>query len=285
MLHAAHAAAQGYESVLLVTEDTDVLVLSIAFSADIGAAMYVKAGTQSRTQYIDVTKIASALGPSVCSGLLGMHAFTGCDSVSTLAGRGKLTALKMLKRNEEVQCMFKDLGSEWTVSEELNDKIETFTCQMYAPRSNTVSVNELRYQLFSAKKARIDPHQLPPCAGALQKHALRANYQCAIWKRSLESLPDIPSPHNLGWKLQSREERQELQIHWMDGPAAPEAVLELLSCSCPRFCRLPQCTCMTNNLKCSELCRLKTCDNQPPDDDEDNPVLDEEVEDEALDFD
>ena len=115
MLHAAHAAAQGYESVLLVTEDTDVLVLSIAFSADIGAAMYVKAGTQSRAQYIDVTKIASALGPSVCSGLLGMHAFTGCDSVSTLAGRGKLTALKMLKRNEEVQCMFKDLGSEWTV--------------------------------------------------------------------------------------------------------------------------------------------------------------------------
>ena len=39
------------------------------------------------------------------------------------------------------------------------------------------------------------------------------------------------------------------------------------------------------DLKCSELCRLKTCDNQLPDDDEDNPVLDEEVEDEALDFD
>ena len=121
------------------------------------AAMYVKAGTQSRTQYIDVTKIASALGPSVCSGLLGMHAFTGCDSVSTLAGRGKLTALKMLKRNEEVQCMFKDLGSEWTVSEELNDKIETFTCQMYAPRSNTVSVNELRYNSSAQKRQGLIP--------------------------------------------------------------------------------------------------------------------------------
>ena len=53
MLHAAHAAAQGYEAIVLVADDTDVFVLSLAFSDDIGAAMYIKGGTQFRTQYTD----------------------------------------------------------------------------------------------------------------------------------------------------------------------------------------------------------------------------------------
>ena len=72
MLHAVHAAAQGYEFILLVADETDVFVLSLAFSADIDAAMYIKAGTQSRTQYTDVKKITPALRPTVCSALIGI---------------------------------------------------------------------------------------------------------------------------------------------------------------------------------------------------------------------
>ncbi|XP_056299046.1 uncharacterized protein LOC130211998 isoform X7 [Pseudoliparis swirei] len=38
---------------------------------------------------IDITKVSSALGTSVCSALIGIHTFSGCDSTSAFYGKGK----------------------------------------------------------------------------------------------------------------------------------------------------------------------------------------------------
>ena len=51
--------------------------------------------------------------------------------------------------------------------------------------------------------------------------------------------------------------------YWMNGDPAPKAVLELLSCKCTRSCKLPGCSCMQNGLKCTDMCRLKECQNRP----------------------
>ena len=75
-----------------------------------------------------------------------MHAFTGCDTVSAFAGRGKAKALKLLTNSKEHQDKFLLLGQEWDVSPDLSDKLEAFTCH-----------------LFCAKKDEIESHQLPPC--------------------------------------------------------------------------------------------------------------------------
>ena len=48
----------------------------------------------------------------------------------------------------------------------------------------------------------------------------------------------------------------------MDGQPAPQAILNLLACNCPRKCELPKCDCMVNGLKCTDMCRLSDCDNQ-----------------------
>ena len=42
---------------------------------------------------------------------------------------------------------------------------------------------------------------------------------------------------------------------------APMAVLELMACKCVKTCKLPDCFCLTNNLKCMEMCKLQTCTN------------------------
>ena len=76
----------------------------------------------------------------------------------------------------------------------------------------------------------------------------------------------MPSPNSKGWKFEASSGQEELKVDWMDGSPAPETVLELLACNCPRICRLPQCSCMVNNMKCSELFKLKDCTNQPEDD-------------------
>jgi len=66
---------------------------------------------------------------------------------------------------------------------------------------------------------------------------------------------------------------------------APLAVgpRELLFCKCVRACKLPDCTCLANGLKCTDLCKLKTCENQKLDEEE--PALDMDYSDESDDED
>lgn len=64
-------------------------------------------------------------------------------------------------------------------------------------------------------------------------------------------------PHQLDMGL----EEDRLVVNWMSREPAPVAVLELLSCRCKRRCQLPNCTCLSNGLKCTDLCKLKDCDN------------------------
>ena len=70
-----------------------------------------------------------------------MHAFTGCDTVCAFAGKGKL---KMLIHGKDYQDTVLELGTEWDISSEHMDKLEAFTCLLYAPKASSTKVNELR---------------------------------------------------------------------------------------------------------------------------------------------
>ena len=56
---------------------------------------YMKCGTATRTRYISIRKVSDVLGKDICHALPGLHAFTGCDTVSAFSGRGKLGALRL----------------------------------------------------------------------------------------------------------------------------------------------------------------------------------------------
>ena len=102
-------------------------------------------------------------------------------------------------------------------------------------------------------------------------HAVRANYQAAIWQRSLTSKPTIQSPvDSNGWNL---DDEGQLAVNWNGGPMAPDAVLAFLSCKCKRSCQLPSCQCMVNELKCTEACKLQTCDNMKDEEDENDDFV------------
>ena len=235
--------------------------MSLAFHDKIGVPLFQKCGTKTRRKVIDIRKVAATVGLDVCRALIGLHAFTGCDTVSAFAGKGKAKALKLLTSNKENQDTFFKLGHEWDLSPELMDKLEAFTCLLYAPKVSSTKINELRYHLFCAKKGEIESHQLPPCKDCLVKHALRANYQAGIW-RCLEQNPQVPSPVGRGWKMEKQGPDEHLVVHWMDSQPAPQAILDLLACNCTKKCELPKCECMVNGLKCTDMCRLPDCDNQ-----------------------
>ena len=48
----------------------------------------------------------------------------------------------------------------------------------------------------------------------------------------------------------------------MDGQPAPQAILDLLACNCSKKCVLPNCECLANGLKCTDMRTLLDCENQ-----------------------
>ena len=88
--------------------------------------------------------------------------------------------------------MFVEQGSCWEIECDLIAKLEAFKCELYCPKSGTTERNELRYRLS----------------------------------------PDVlyPVGHGL-YKKRSSDNEEELQIEWMHGLPAPEAILNLMSCN------------------------------------------------------
>ena len=178
LLHVQHAAnEQRYRSIVVSSEDTDVRILCLAFSFSFDVQIYQRCVSQMNARYVDIGKIAHAIGQDVCKALPGLHAFTGCDAVSAFAGIGKVKPLKKLLSKQEYQSTFQQLGENWLMSEDLLRQLEAFVCDIYGAKKNISDVNQCRYAVFCAKKGEAESHQLPPCQDSLYKHCRRANYQ------------------------------------------------------------------------------------------------------------
>jgi len=145
LLHALHAANAGY-AVVISSEDTDVLVISLALKSSIASPLFIKTTKQSRTTYVDISKVCQMVGSQVCSALPGFHAFTGCDSVSAFFGKGKVKALKLVSKTKAFVNLFQEIGMHWQLGEELFNEIQRFTCAMYSSVAGTLDVNEMRYR-------------------------------------------------------------------------------------------------------------------------------------------
>ena len=73
--HAKYAL--GYKSIILVADDTDILLLCLRYCNDIDSNIYIQRSSKSRIRRINVKKkFASATGRGVCNSLIGMHLFT-----------------------------------------------------------------------------------------------------------------------------------------------------------------------------------------------------------------
>ena len=110
-LHVKDVETQGYDGIVLISEDTDVFVLGVYVAHSLpNIAIYQKRGTQSRSRLINISEISSSIGPVASQCLSGLHAIMGCDTVSAFSGKGKVKALKLVLQNESYQEIFSELG-------------------------------------------------------------------------------------------------------------------------------------------------------------------------------
>ena len=108
-------------------------------------------------RYVDIGKIAHVIGQDACEALPGLHAFTGCDSVSAFARIGKVKLLKKLLATANINALSTEqLGKTWLMSEDLLIPLAEFVCDMYGAKKDTSGVNQCRYVVFCAKKANND---------------------------------------------------------------------------------------------------------------------------------
>ena len=86
----AHLAASN-DVIHVVSPDTDVFVLLVAFDSTIPANVFMF-GANGKIFYI--SKLSKAIGERKCKALVGFHAFTGCDTTGKFKGKGKPTWVK-----------------------------------------------------------------------------------------------------------------------------------------------------------------------------------------------
>ena len=162
MSHAAHAARSRFVAIIIVSEDTDILVVCLAFKSHVQSSMFIKCGSQTTVKYLDVSRIVERIGASTCKSLPGFHTFTGCDTVSVFQKRGKVLVFRIMAQNQGFQEVFQGLGREWQLSNEFYSDFQRFTCAMYRRKNaGTNEVNELRYRFFCWKKGDVDSNHLP----------------------------------------------------------------------------------------------------------------------------
>ena len=112
---------------------------------------------------IDINATCNELGPK-CLQLLGMHALSGCDTVSYPFNKGKVAALNVLKASN-FPNMFDTLGEEGVSPDSVRETGRQFFAAFYGQPS-TVTMNGARHRIYTRKKGSLSASW--PCSNRWQ---------------------------------------------------------------------------------------------------------------------
>ncbi len=142
LLHAYYAASHS-AVVVIKSVETDVFIISLGMSKQFTSRLLFHTGTGTKVRTIDLQAIRNQIGDDIIA-LIGLHAITGCDSVSGFYGKGKVKAAKLLFKEQAYQQALEELGMQHKVPEDLCVKLDSFVCHLYG-QSACTDVNEARF--------------------------------------------------------------------------------------------------------------------------------------------
>ena len=100
MLHVKQAS-RTYSSLVIHMPKTNVFMIFLSKIMEFDCQLYLKTGTKSGKRIIDINTVAQCVNHNISKTdcdkdtflktLLVFHCFTGCDSTSSFAGKGKLS--------------------------------------------------------------------------------------------------------------------------------------------------------------------------------------------------
>ena len=249
--HANHAA-KTYSRLLIKTVDSDVIIIAVAAFHRIRGLteLWVEFGVGKSLRFIPVHEIASGLGKAKSNAFLFFHAVSGCDTNSSVAGKGKKSFYDAWDLLPSVTTVFEKLVTISDREEILTEDyklLERYFVVLYSPTCNTDNVNIARRLLFSQGRSI---ENIPPTAASIKQHVLRAALQGSRWYRCLEKGRTTVDPTLWGWK---RSGTGYIPF-WSELPEASVACRVLTKCGCKLSCK-GRCKCSSQELPCTELCR------------------------------
>lgn len=221
--HHAHLCNNGEEMICLLRSssgDIDIPIILLANEKP-NLHVYVDNGTGKSRKLLDLT--ACDLTTIQKQALLGVHAFTGNDYVSSFFRKGKKICWTIVKDSQDFLNAFCGLGRADSVDENTRAILEKYVCVMYGEKQLS-SVDDARRKIFwrnFTKDQKVtDLSLLPPCKSSLLKHIQRANYVARMWRQSSRATMETDTPISHGWK-------DDLSVDWVTKPY-PEDICELL---------------------------------------------------------
>ena len=202
-------------------------------------------------KYYNIRELCNYLGKEVCRALPFFYCLTGCDTVSSLTGKGKCKAwdswFNSMKK-DEFTSVFQELGNKpEEITSDQMDKIEEFIRLLYSVSETSLGADRLKkFQ----KSTDDDLRKLPPSREALLQHTKRACYQAGyIWQECLEDLP-LPDPKLWGWHF---DEVQGLIPLWLSALSPVDIETFVTTCGC-KTAKCDSCKCASAGLTCIRMC-------------------------------
>ena len=140
-----YAQRKGYAYIRVKSPDTDVFFILLHNAGSFpDITILFDTGTGNKKRLLNISELARALTPEYCTALLCLHGFTSCDTISAFKGLGKLKPLKAMRKTQKYAVELSKLGDNWTVSKELEDQLDSFTCAIYG-QSRAKDVDTVRH--------------------------------------------------------------------------------------------------------------------------------------------
>ena len=145
--HAVEILHQDTENKVVIRSpsgNTDIPVLSATVLYSFKEYVVTDNGSGQSRKCIDLRSLQFS-ETKYCA-MLGLHAFTGNDYLSSFFRKGKERCWKLMQKYEEFEVCFTKLGSEPNLSEDLFESLEEYTALLYGVKSK--SINEARWEIF-----------------------------------------------------------------------------------------------------------------------------------------
>ena len=109
--------------------DTDIVALTVTLLYEFQNIVLIDDGSGDNGKVMQLSNIDNE--KHLVYALIGFHAFTGNDHISSFFRKGKEKCWKLLEKTNKFQNPFSVLAENWEVSNNLFIMLEGFVCQLY----------------------------------------------------------------------------------------------------------------------------------------------------------
>ena len=252
-LHVLDCLKNGYDKVLVVTNDTDITVELLYYVPQFNQhgmnQLWIMAGRGRTTRYIPLHLLYTRMASGLCSVLPALYILTGSDAVSKIGT--KKAALEA-----KPEALLKDFGQSPFLSDSMIQKAEEFLVKVLKHSSTSTTFTSLRKEQYHASTSATHL-TLPPTSHGLLAHIQRSHYNTYIITHLMTPGSAVISPQEFGYTLNNGQLVPSMSWKLVEAKYT-------VTCKCVKCARVG-CPCRIQEVKCVQFCGCKAlpdCKNQ-----------------------